>query len=232
MTSLWVYREAKLLPDYRGVVVLTNAEQFFMVANFDEPRVRQMADIPSPDPEAPAAPTPGLPTVTSWVVHLNVEERNIEVIAAAHRALFVLDTNEARFPSLMQGQQVPYERMSISPSGRLIALFGNSKINVRLTTDLTAEITSFDTMSKVAPRQLEWCGSDSVVAYWDQLGEGYVQMRRAGVRERERGEGGEGGGGGMVSVCMSHCRCSLRALCVCTLRLRCACIVLACVCCC
>ena len=27
-------------------------------------------------------------------------------------------------------------------------------------------------MSKVAPRQLEWCGSDSVVAYWDQLGEG------------------------------------------------------------
>ena len=32
-------REAKLLPDHRGIIVLTNDEQFFMVANFDEPRL-------------------------------------------------------------------------------------------------------------------------------------------------------------------------------------------------
>ena len=63
-----------------------------------------MADIPHPDPEAPPPATPGLPNITSWVIHLDVEQRNIEVIAAAHRALYVLDTNEARFPPLMQGE--------------------------------------------------------------------------------------------------------------------------------
>jgi len=30
----------------------------------------------------------------------------------------------------------------------------------------------FDFETRVPPRQLEWCGQDSVVAYWDQLGQG------------------------------------------------------------
>jgi hypothetical protein len=47
-------------------------------------------------------------------------------------------------------------------AGRLVALFGNTKIQV-MTADLQKEITSFPIGSRVAPQQLEWCGSDSVV---------------------------------------------------------------------
>ena len=34
----------------------------------------------------------------------------------------------------------------------------------------------FNTKSKLRPRQFIWCGSDSVVAYWDQLETGTILM--------------------------------------------------------
>lgn len=38
-----------------------------------------------------------------------------------------------------------------------------------MTSDFSKNLSSFDTKSKVAPDQLVWCGTDSVLLYWDAI---------------------------------------------------------------
>lgn len=162
-------REAKICPDGRGLVVLTNDDRFFSVANFQDPKPRRLASFKDHSQPAEGAQTDAF-AVTSWDIHLN--ERSIEVIVAARNNIWVLDPNEAWEPVLSESQMVPYTAMSVSPSGRLLALFSDTGKIWVLSTNFEENITTFDTRSRVPPRQLEWCGSDSIVAYWDQLGDG------------------------------------------------------------
>lgn len=108
--------------------------------------------------------------MSSWTILYT--DRNIEVVVAAHRNVYVLDPNDPWEPVLAESQLGVYTAMAVSPNGRLIALFGSTGKIWVLSTDFTENVTAFDTKSKVCPRQLVWCGSDSVVAYWDQLGVG------------------------------------------------------------
>eukprot|EP00038_Savillea_parva_P008583 m.177865 g.177865 ORF g.177865 m.177865 type:complete len:861 (-) comp14437_c0_seq1:84-2666(-) len=166
-------REAKVCPDGRGLVVLTNDDRFFSVANFHDPKPRRLAsfmDRVQPAGADGATPQGDGPAVTSWDIHLN--ERSIEVIVAANKGIYILDPTEAWEPPLNESQLQAYTAMSVSPSGRLLALFSETGKIWVVSTNFEENITTFDTRSKVAPRQLVWCGSDSVVAYWDQLGTG------------------------------------------------------------
>eukprot|EP00039_Didymoeca_costata_P016266 m.287847 g.287847 ORF g.287847 m.287847 type:complete len:856 (+) comp16368_c0_seq11:226-2793(+) len=167
---------AKMCPEGRGLVVLTNDSRFFSVADFGEPKVRRLAEIPPPAmPAVPGEEQDYVSNeVSAWTIIQN--GRTIEVVVAAHNDLYVLDPKEAWEPLLEQSQLGRYNALSVSPNGRLIALCNDTgKISV-FTTNFTENITSFDTQSRVPPRQLEWCGSDSVVAYWDQLGTGTLLM--------------------------------------------------------
>jgi hypothetical protein len=75
--------------------------------------------------------------------------RSIEVIVAARRNIYVLDPNEAWEPVLSEQQMVTYTAMSVSPSGRLLALFGETGKIWVLSTNFEENITTFDTQSKV-----------------------------------------------------------------------------------
>ena len=89
---------------------------------------------------------------------------------AAHQNLYVLNATEAWEPAFAQSQMATYVAMAVSPNGRYIALFSDQGMIWVLSTDFQNNICELNTESKVAPRQLVWCGSDAVVAYWDQLG--------------------------------------------------------------
>lgn len=179
-------REAKFCPNGHGLVVLTNGDGFFSVGNFNDPKPKRFAAFEDPVQATPqgqdAVSMPNGSVVSSWAIHMN--ERSIEVIVSAYRNIFVLDPNESFNPVLDASQLGVYSAMSVSPSGRLIALFGETGKIWVLTTDFQDNITAFDTQSRVAPRQLVWCGSDSVVAYWDQLGTGTGTLLMVGPRSK------------------------------------------------
>jgi hypothetical protein len=187
--------EARFCPGGRGCVILTKDDRFFSVANFNDPKPRRFAsfqDQAGADGAESLDDPGGEPTsaVSSWAIHMN--DRSIEVIVAANRNLFVLDPNEAWLPVLDASQLGKYTAMSVSPDNQLIALFGETGKIWVLSSDFTKNWTAFDTQSKVAPRQLVWCGSDAVVAYWDQLGAGTGTLLMVGAHTRGPSQASQG----------------------------------------
>lgn len=59
--------------------------------------------------------------------------------------------------------------MRVSPNGKLVACFNESGVLTVMTTDFSKNLSQFNTESKIPPDQMEWCGVDSVLLYWDQL---------------------------------------------------------------
>ena len=61
--------QAKITPEGRGVVVMTNDFRFFSVSNFADPKVRHIVDVPLPAhlPAEAAGPL----TVSSWAILSN-----------------------------------------------------------------------------------------------------------------------------------------------------------------
>lgn len=60
----------------------------------------------------------------------------------------------------------PYSHISVSPSGKIIALYTPQGAIQILTADFSTELTRFTTRAHSAPEQLAWCGGDAVVALW------------------------------------------------------------------
>ena len=38
-----------------------------------------------------------------------------------------------------------------------------------MSTDFTKNLSKFGTSSKIAPREMCWCGEDSVILYWEKI---------------------------------------------------------------
>eukprot|EP00051_Salpingoeca_urceolata_P027676 m.482711 g.482711 ORF g.482711 m.482711 type:complete len:836 (-) comp22644_c0_seq1:37-2544(-) len=153
-------REVKMCAGGAGMVILTNNDRFFSVARFEDPRPRPLATIPEE----------GGGQVTGWTVLKN--DKVIEVVAAANSNVYVLDPEGVWEPVLAEHQRVVYTAMSVSSNGRMLAMFSESGTVWVITTDFQENRMSYDVETQVAPRDFVWCGSDSVVAYWDQLGTG------------------------------------------------------------
>lgn len=106
--------------------------------------------------------------ITSWTILSHGP--TIEVLVAANRDLYVIDPNEAWDAALPESQMAAFVAMAVSANGRVIALVSETgRIGV-ISSDFQENISSFDTGSKVPPRQFLWCGSDCICAYWDQMG--------------------------------------------------------------
>ena len=63
----------------------------------------------------------------------------------------------------------PVTSMSVSPNGRLLALFTAEGILQVISTDFQKNFSVFATKTRAALNQLVWCGVDSVVLHWDKL---------------------------------------------------------------
>ncbi|KAF9899141.1 hypothetical protein BX616_003227 [Lobosporangium transversale] len=139
-----------------GLVALTGSFQLISIANFDEPRPLLLADPGINEPPHSWTVIPPKFTLS----------RHVEVLLAFNSTILVVDATEARDERLQQG---PFTKMSISPDGKYLALFTSDGKLWVVSTDFQKNLSEFPTKSQVPPQQLVWCGTDSVVLYWDKI---------------------------------------------------------------
>lgn len=92
--------------------------------------------------------------------------KEVEVLLAVGASIIVVDQLSVQDQELTNG---PFVRMSVCPNGRIVACFTRQG-NVWVTSsDFTKNLSDFSTKSQTPPTQIAWCGTDSVVLYWDNL---------------------------------------------------------------
>ncbi|KAI1311299.1 hypothetical protein EDD11_003512 [Mortierella claussenii] len=139
-----------------GLVALTGSFRLISVTNFDEPRFTVLADPGINEPPHSWTVIPPKFTLS----------RHVEVLLAVNSTILVVDATEARDERLQQG---PFTKMSVSPDGKYLALFTSDGKLWVVSTDFQKNLSEFATRSQVPPQQLVWCGTDSVVLYWDKI---------------------------------------------------------------
>lgn len=135
---------------------MTGKYQLISVTNFDEPQPRGMAELKLDE------------TLHSWTVvpPQFTLSRHVEVLIATGSTILVVDSKEVTDQHLSQG---PFTKMVVSPNGKFLALFTSDGKLWVVSTDFQKNLSEYSTKSKIAPQQLVWCGTDSVVLYWDKI---------------------------------------------------------------
>ncbi|KAJ5243033.1 Vps16 N-terminal [Penicillium citrinum] len=136
-----------------GLVALLSNNQLIAVSKYDEPRPRLLA--PCPEGE-----------VSSWTLSppAHTLSRSVEVFLAVDKTVYLVDSNEAEDKILQDG---PFKHVSVSPSGRFVALFtGEGKLWV-VSIDFQNKLSEYDSKSRVTPSSMNWCGDDAVVLAWE-----------------------------------------------------------------
>eukprot|EP01087_Luapelamoeba_hula_P005833 TRINITY_DN1587_c0_g2_i2.p1 TRINITY_DN1587_c0_g2~~TRINITY_DN1587_c0_g2_i2.p1 ORF type:complete len:935 (-),score=149.40 TRINITY_DN1587_c0_g2_i2:178-2655(-) len=145
---------------HNGLVILTKRLMFFAISNLMDPRVRQLA---VPNLEEPPA---------SWcVVEPDISaSRQVEVIVSTLNATIVVITVERALELKFKQQVGPYVRMTVAPTGNILACFTPTGFLQVMKLDFSSLFSEFDTESKKPPQQLVWCGNDAVLLYWPDIG--------------------------------------------------------------
>ncbi|KAJ5881044.1 uncharacterized protein N7473_012097 [Penicillium subrubescens] len=136
-----------------GLVALLSNNQLIAVSKYDEPRPRLLA--PCPEGE-----------VSSWslIPPAHTLSRSVEVLLAVDKTIYLVDSTEAEDKILQDG---PFKHVSVSPTGRFVALFtGEGKLWV-VSNDFQNKLSEYDSKSRVAPSSVSWCGDDAVVLAWE-----------------------------------------------------------------
>ncbi|CAG8580065.1 14623_t:CDS:10 [Gigaspora margarita] len=135
-----------------GLVALTGNFRLIALTNFEEPRPRLMADPKLDDPPHSWTLIPPQYTLS----------RHVEVLLATGSTILTVDVIETQ-------NQGPFTKMDVSPNGKFLALFTNEGKLMVISTDFQKNLSEFPTKAQDPPQQLVWCGTDSVVLYWDKL---------------------------------------------------------------
>ncbi|KAJ3208091.1 hypothetical protein HK099_000133, partial [Clydaea vesicula] len=139
-----------------GLVVLTGNFKFIFVSNINETRPKLMSD-------------PGLTEIPhSWEI-IKPEfssSGHLEILVSVNSTVLTVDPISYLDQLLNDG---PYTKISVSASGKFIALFTvHGKLLVK-SKDFQKTLAEFKTNSSSVPMQLEWCGTDSVILHWENF---------------------------------------------------------------
>lgn len=127
------------------------------VSRYDEPRPRLLAD-PEITPENP---------IHSWVLipPAYTLSRHVEVLVGAGKTLLVVDASEVQDQVMTEG---PFVKLAVSPNGRFFALYSENGTVWVISSDFQRKLSELDTgMGNNWPREVVWCGNNSVVLCWD-----------------------------------------------------------------
>jgi len=97
-------------------------------------------------------------------VFLSTSDNSVVIVNT--QSLDIMDVNcRSRIHS-------PIVRMSFAPNGRFLACFTTNSMLTVISTNFETKVLDFDTAegSTKPPNQMEWCGEDSVVLHWKNLG--------------------------------------------------------------
>lgn len=134
-------------------MALLSNNQLIAVSNYHEPRPRLLA--PAPEGE-----------VSSWAVipPAYTLSRSVEVLLAVDKTIYAIDQTEAEDRVLQNG---PFKHVSVSPSGRSVALYtGDGKVWI-VSSDFQSQFSEYDSKARTFPLSIEWCGDDSVILAWE-----------------------------------------------------------------
>ncbi|KAJ5635965.1 Vps16 N-terminal [Penicillium longicatenatum] len=136
-----------------GLVALLSNNQLIAVSKYDEPRPKLLA--PCPEGE-----------VSSWALipPAHTLSRSVEVLLAVDKTVYLVDSTEAEDKILQDG---PFKHVSVSPTGRFVALFtAEGKLWV-VSNDFQNKLSEYDSKSRVPPSTVKWCGDDAVILAWE-----------------------------------------------------------------
>ena len=136
-----------------GFVALLSNNALVAVSSFDEPRPKLLAAAPEGDVHA-----------WSLIPPAYTLSRSVEVLLAIERTILVVDATDAEDRGLSDG---PFKHVSVSPNGRFVALYTDDGKVWVVGSDFQSKYSEYDTKARTPPRNLYWCGNDSVVLAWE-----------------------------------------------------------------
>ncbi|KAF9877506.1 hypothetical protein CkaCkLH20_05206 [Colletotrichum karsti] len=142
-----------------GMVALLggNSASLVSVTSYAEPRPRLLARPPD-----------GLGEIHSWAVVSpdHTLSRSVEVLLSIGESVYVVDAAECEDRFLDIG---PFSHISVSPDGRLVALYTKTGKAHVISSDFQERLIEHDSESKIPPKYVEWCGSDALIAWEDEV---------------------------------------------------------------
>lgn len=143
------------------MVALLGNNTFVTVSSYIEPRPKLLATPPAGDIHAWGIISPN-----------HTLSRSVEVLLNIGSTIHVLDATDCDDRFLDIG---PFSHVSVSPDGRYVNLFAeNGKAHV-ISSDFQERLFEHDSGSQTPPLYVEWCGSDALIAWEDEvhiIGEG------------------------------------------------------------
>lgn len=140
-----------------GLVVRTGLKsELWAITSWTDPRPQRLADAVGVGLTSPP---------TSMVVLANEDKCEV-LLATAQGSIIVVDAAQAQDQLLASG---PFARMSLSPSGALLAAFNDDGTLHLMSTDFKSCLSKFSTGSKLAPLQMVWVGEEALVLAWEGM---------------------------------------------------------------
>lgn len=123
------------------------------ISHYNEPRPKLLAAPPED-------------VVHSWAIipPAYTLSRSVEVLLAIGQTIFVVDSNEAEDRMLPNG---PFKHVGVSPNGLFVTLYTEDGKVWVITSDFQNKIGEYDSKAKTVPKDVQWCGNDSVVLAWE-----------------------------------------------------------------
>ena len=136
-----------------GFIALLSNNHLIAVTNYNEPRPKLLAIPPPEEIHSWAVIPPGYALSSS-----------VEVLLAIGHTIYVVDSNEAQDRVLPNG---PFKHVSVSPNGRFVTLYTEEGMVWVITTDFQDKVGEYDSKTKTMPKDVQWCGNDSVLLAWE-----------------------------------------------------------------
>eukprot|EP01127_Copromyxa_protea_P012863 TRINITY_DN3386_c0_g4_i1.p1 TRINITY_DN3386_c0_g4~~TRINITY_DN3386_c0_g4_i1.p1 ORF type:complete len:829 (-),score=130.60 TRINITY_DN3386_c0_g4_i1:29-2515(-) len=137
-----------------GLLVLTKNLKLFAVTDFESPYTIELKNpnLTEP-PKSWVVMTPEL----SW-------NQQLEVYLATSTTVLCVREDSVQDMLIDKG---PFLRMSLSSNGKILAAFSSTGNVWIVQSDFSQTLSTFDTQSSRPPKQMEWCGADAVICYWE-----------------------------------------------------------------
>jgi len=138
-----------------GMVALLGNNALISVSSYSEPRPKQLARSPEGQIHAWGIISPD-----------HTLSRSVEVLLSINSTVYVVDATECEDRFLDIG---PFSHISVSPDGQFVNLYGKNGTAHIISSDFRERIFEHNSDSNTPPKYVEWCGSDALIAWEDEV---------------------------------------------------------------
>ncbi|KAK0388462.1 hypothetical protein NLU13_4706 [Sarocladium strictum] len=138
-----------------GMVALLGNNTFVTVSSYTEPRPKLLAN-----------PPPGQIHAWGIISPNHTLSRSVEVLLNIGKTVHVLDATDCDDRFLDIG---PFSHVSVSPDGRYVNLYAEDGKAHVISSDFQEKLLEHDSESQTPPLYVEWCGSDALIAWEDEV---------------------------------------------------------------